>query len=69
MPPVHPAQVIIKKRFVCCHPTGIKKIIPPKRPYIFGGRLHFECPTCPTVAHFIQDKLEISIYLSWDKIK
>ena len=26
-------------------------------------------PTCPTWSHFIQDKLEISIYLSWDKFK
>ena len=24
------------------------------------------CPTCPTWSHFIQDKLEISIYLSRD---
>ena len=24
------------------------------------------CPTCPTWYHFIQDKLKISIYLSWD---
>ena len=24
-------------------------------------------PICPTWSHFIQDKLEISIYLSWDK--
>ena len=23
-------------------------------------------PTCPTWSHFIQDKLEISIYLPWD---
>ena len=27
------------------------------------------CPTCPTWSHFIQDKLEISSYLSWDKYK
>ena len=27
------------------------------------------CLTCPTWSHFIQDKLEISIYLSWDKYK
>ena len=25
--------------------------------------------TCPAWSHFIQDKLEISIYLSWDKLK
>ena len=26
-------------------------------------------PTCPTWSHFIQGKVEISIYLSWDKLK
>ena len=27
------------------------------------------CPTCPTWSHFTQDKLEISINLSWGKLK
>ena len=25
------------------------------------------CPTCPTWSKYIQDKLKISIYSSWDK--
>ena len=27
------------------------------------------CRSCPTWPHFIQDKQEIFIYLSWDKLK
>ena len=27
------------------------------------------CPTCPTISHFIQDKLKISINLSLDTYK
>ena len=27
------------------------------------------CLTCPTWSHFIQDNLNISVYLSWDKYK
>ena len=31
--------------------------------------MEIPCPICPTWSHFIQDKLEISIYLSLDKNK
>ena len=33
------------------------------------GRAVEICPTCPTWSHFIQDKLKISVYLSFDKYK
>ena len=35
---------------------------------IYRG-VEIPCQTCPTWSQFIQDKLEISFYLSWDKYK
>ena len=35
----------------------------------FSKAVHIPCLTCPTWSGFIQDKLEISIYSSWDKFE
>ena len=37
--------------------------------YSFTRAVEIPCLTCPTLFHFIQDKLKISIYLSLDKCK
>ena len=40
-----------------------------RKSFTFSGAVEIPCPTCPTWSLFIQDKLEISIYLSLDKYK